>query len=169
MAIKQYWNVQHIRDGKVIWEQKNVKNAIANQGAESVLEYVYRSNISYKPNAFYMGLCNYSPVVTDTLLTIQNEPQIGVNGYTRQLVELSAVGFPTKDIAPDGNVRLTSKTVVFTNTHLTNSIGPLTNAFIATTADNTGVLWAYLPLAMTRTIRAGDSMTYQFYAEEGNN
>jgi hypothetical protein len=261
MSIKQYWNVTHTnKQGEILWEQKHVKNAIANLGAEAVLEYVYRGNIYYRPgmplvatwsflsnnvykasyingvyysptislgrvmqentqltavqwdtseavtvnainaagpgaycyypttnslyiqctdNAspathimllanFYMGLCNYSPVVTDTMISMQGEPLIQY-GYKRQIVELSGVGFLEKGIAPDGNVRLTSKQVVFTNTDITNSIGPITNAFITTSSDNSGKLWAYLPLAMTRTIRSGDSMTYQFYVEEGNN
>ena len=168
--MKHFWNVKHYnKEGELIWQQDRVKNAIANEGAESVLEYVYRTNASYKPASFWVGLCNYSPVVTDTLLTIQNEPVAGSHGYQRQEITLNSVGFPTKDIASSGNVRLTSLEVVFTNTDATLSIGPLTNAFIATTQDNTGKLWAYLPLAMTRTIRAGDSMTYQFYVEEGNN
>ena len=166
--LKQYWDVQHIRNGKVIWEMKHAKNAIANQGAEAILEYVYRSDLSYKPTIFYVRLCNYSPLVADDLTKIQLEPTQGLYGYNPQPITLDLTGFIAKDTAPDGNIRLKSAQVVFANTDLVGSIGPVTTAYIATTVNNTGKLWAYLPLAMTRTILAGDAMTYQFYAELGN-
>jgi hypothetical protein len=161
---KHYWNVQHIRDGKVIWEGNHLKNALANQGAEAILEYFYRGNVAFAPGQFYVRLCNYSPVVTDTLSTIQNEP--GGNGYAPQLLPASTIGFPTKGIAADGNVSITSVAVTFTASG--GQIGPVTSAFIATSSNSSGKLISYLPLTITRTILNGDSMTYSFSVEEGN-
>ena len=162
--IQHFWDVKHYRNGKLIWEETYKHNTLANQGAEAILEAFYRSNVLYAAPQFYVRLCNYSPVVSDTLATIQNEP--ATNGYAPQLVPASSVGFPYKDIAPDGNYRLTSEVVVFTASG--GSIGPVMTAYIATTSDNTGKLIGYLPLSMQRTILDGDSMTYQFYVEEGN-
>ena len=161
--IKQYWNIKHIRNGEVIWEDTK-KNFLANQGAEAILEYFYRSNSSYAPSQFYVRLCNYTPVVTDTLSTIQNEAT--GNGYAAQALAASTVGFPTKDTAPDGNIRLTSALVSFTASG--GSIGPVTTAYLATSSDNSGKLIAFLPLALTRTIISGDTMTMNIFIEEGN-
>jgi len=161
--VSQYWDVKHIRDGKVIWEENYKKNSLANQGALAILQ-VYYQGIGVAPPDFYVRLCNYSPLVTDTLATIQNEP-VG-NGYIPQPVPSSTLGFPINDIAPDGNPRLTSMIVTFTAT--TGNIGPVITAFLATSSNNTGILQGFLPLSMQRTILAGDSMTYQFYVEEGN-
>ena len=161
--ISTYWNVKHYRDGKVIWEETQKKNSLANQGALTILQVYYQRTASAPAN-FYVRLCKYSPLVTDTLATIQNEPS--GNGYAPQVVPASVVGFPTTDIAPDGNPRLTSAIVTFTAAG--GTIGPVTTAFLATTSDNSGILQGFLPLSMQRTILSGDSMTYQFYIEEGN-
>lgn len=162
---KHFWNVQHTnKDGEVLWEGKHMHNALANSGAAAILEYFYRGNASFAPGQFYVRLCNYTPQVTDTLSTIQNEPS--GNGYTPQLLPASTIGFPTRAIATDGNVNITSIQVVFTATG--GSIGPVTTAFLATSSNNTGTLISYLPLAITRTILSGDSMTYQLSIEEGN-
>jgi hypothetical protein len=164
--IKQYWNVQHIRNGNVIWEENYKHNSLANEGASMILKLVYQNQSSLidAPANFYVRLCNYSPVVTDTLATIQSEPS--GNGYVAQTVPASTAGFPVTDVAPDGNPRLTSAVITFTADG--GDIGPVTTAYLATTIDNTGLLVAFLPLSMQRTILDGDSMTYQFFVEEGN-
>ena len=173
--LKQYWTIKHFRKGELIWEY-TAKNTLANQGGEAILEYVYRGNSSYAPTEFYIRLCNDTPVVTDDLTTILNEPS--TNGYYAQVIEQSTVGFDAKAIASDGNWSITSKTVTFTA--IGGDIGPITYAYLATTGgtydsithiftpDNTGKLWAFLPLSMTRTILVGDAMIYSIIVEEGN-
>jgi hypothetical protein len=161
--ISQVWVVKHYRNNKVIWECKK-KNSLANKGAEAMLELFYRNDTSYAPGQFYVRLCNYIPQVTDILTSIQGEPS--TNGYSAQLLPTSTVGFPTKDIASDGNYRLTSATVTFTASG--GNIGPIITAYLATSSDNSGKLIAFLPLALQRTIINGDSMTYSFQVEEGN-
>jgi len=182
--INQYWDVKHIRNGEVIWEEKYKHNSLANQGASAILQVFYQKassvviggNTYAAPTNFYVRLCNYTPVVSDTLITIQNEPRS--NFYGAQAVPASTAGFPTIDSAPDGNPRLTS--IVSTFTASGGNIGPVTTAYLATTGgttnlstgvftpDNTGLLIGFLPLSIQRTIINGDSMTYQFYVEEGN-
>lgn len=161
---QQYWNIRHIRKGEVIYEEKYKHNSIADEGAVAQLEVFYRNTASYAPSTFYIRLCNDTLVVSDTLATIQNEPT--TNGYAAQEVTRDSTGFPTKDVADNGNQRLTSKTVTFTASG--GSIGPVTTAFLATTIDNTGKLIGYLPLSMQRTILNGDAMEYELQVESGN-
>lgn len=161
--IQTFWDERYYSKGELLWEKTYQKNSLANQGALAILQTYYQ-NTATAPTNFYVGLCNYSPLVTDTLTTIQNEPS--GNGYARQIVPASSVGFPTNDIAPDGNPRLTSWVVTFTATG--GNIGPVITAFISTSINNAGILQGFLPLSMQRTILSGDSMTYQFYIEEGN-
>jgi len=162
--IQTYWDEKYYSKGKLVWEKLHQKNSLANQGALGILQAYYQGVAASLPSTFYVRLCNYSPLVTDTLLTIQNEPSGG--GYAPQPVPASTVGFPINDVAPDGNSRITSTIVTFTAT--TANIGPVITAYLATTSNNTGILQGFLPLSMQRTILAGDSMTYQFYVEEGN-
>jgi hypothetical protein len=163
-VIKQYWNIRHIRNGEVIWQEEYKHNAIADEGAEAILEVFYRASTAYAPATFYVRLCDDTLVVSDTLSSVQNEPS--GNGYAAQEVTRDTTGFPMKDVASNGNQRLTSKTVTFTASG--GSIGPVTTAYIATTSDNTGKLIGYLPLSMQRTVLNGDAMEYEFFAEEGN-
>lgn len=157
------WSIKHIRDGKVIWEDVG-RNSLTQQGEESILESFFRGATSYTPTNFYIRLCNYSPLITDTLLTLSGEPT--GNGYTPQLVERSSVGFPTKDINDDGNYRLTSKVLTFTASG--GSIGPITNAFLATTSDNSGKLISFRALKMQRTVVDGDAITIEIQINLGN-
>jgi hypothetical protein len=162
--IQTYWDEKYYSKGKLVWEKLHQKNSLANQGALAILQAYYQGVAASLPTIFYVRLCNYSPLVTDTLATVQNEPS--GSGYTPQPVPASTVGFPINDVAPDGNARITSSIVTFTAT--TGNIGPVVTAYLATTSNNTGILQGFLPLSMQRTILAGDSMTYQFYVEEGN-
>jgi len=150
------WKIQHIRDGKVIWEDEGL-NSLAQQGEEAVLENEFRGDASYAPTEFYVRLCNDTLVTTDTLTTILNEPS--GNGYAPQLVERSTVGFPTKEIDA-GAYRIISKTLLFTASG--GQIGPVTTAFLATTSDNSGKLFAFRALSITRTILDTDTMSLQF-------
>ena len=163
MKISTYWTVKHIRNGQVIWED-TIKNTLANEGAEMILEEFFRQDVTYVPTTFYIRLCNDSLQVTDTLSTILNEPP--GYGYAAQAVPASLVGFPTKDIDTNGKWRLTS--VVVTFTAAAGNIGPVSTAFLATSSDNSGKLVAYLPLSMTRTVLDTDSMTYYFQISLGN-
>ena len=100
--VEHFWTIRYISQGKVVWEEKNLENQIANQGIASILEYFYRGNASYKPAQFFVRLCNYSPQVTDTLSSVSAyEPNITsgsvpLNGYASQLVtaDATSTGFP---------------------------------------------------------------------------
>jgi len=167
--MRTYWNVQHIRNGEVIWQEKNIGNTLADAGARAILDLFWKRDTSnYLFSNFYVRLTNITPIVTSTLTSLSVGEPLLATGYTAQTVETSSVGFPTSDVASDGNQQLTSKVVTFTATAGGGGIGPVTYAFIGTTSDNTGILLCYIPLSMSRTILAGDSMTYSFSVEEGN-
>jgi hypothetical protein len=150
------WKLQHIRDGKVIWEDEG-PNALAQEGEEAVLESFFRNGTAYNPTQFYVRLCNDALTVTDVLSSILNEPS--GNGYTPQLVERSTTGFPTKELDL-GAWRIISKVLSFTASG--GQIGPVITAYLATSSDNSGKLIAFRSLSLTRTILDTDTMTIQF-------
>jgi hypothetical protein len=156
------WKIQHIRDGKVIWEDEK-KNSLTQEGAEAFLETFFRNNATYAPTEFSVRVCNYTPSILSTLNSILNEPTTG--GYTAQLLERSTTGFPTKDITSGGNYRLTSKIISFTASGA--DIGTVTNAYMSTTSGNLGKLIAFRSLSMTRTIKDGDTLTLQIKIDLG--
>lgn len=144
------WNVRHIRNGHVIGSESG-RNDLLDEGERAILLAYFRGE--EQPTQFYIRLCNDTLIETDTLADVQNEPT--GNGYSAQKVERSDVGFPTMDMDA-GDYRILSKTVTFTANG--GTIGPVTSAFLATTADNTGKLIATRALSITRTVLNGDSL-----------
>ena len=157
MKYESIWKIQHIRNGVVIWEDEG-PNAVSQEGEEALLESYFRGNATYDPSEFYIRLCNSTPTVVSLLSTIVGEPP-ATYGYAPQLIERSTIGFPTKEI-DTGAYRIVSKTVSFSA--VGGSIGPITNAYLATTSDNTGKFLAFRALSITRTILDTDTMTIQF-------
>ena len=82
------WTVKHIRNGEVIWEDVG-RNSLVQQGEEAILETFFRNDGAFAPAQFYVRLCNYSPLITDTLASITGEPT--TNGYAAQLLERSSL------------------------------------------------------------------------------
>jgi len=146
------WDFKYYSKGKLLWE-RSVKNALADEGEEAILETYFRDGTIYTPTEFYMRLCNDSLGETDSLSAVLNEPS--GNGYAAQLIERSNLGFPTK-VLHEGDYRLVSKDVTFTASG--GQIGPVNTAYLATTSDNTGKLISYVPTSVVRTILTGDSM-----------
>lgn len=143
------WDVKHIRDGKIIWEMTDIRNALVDEGEKNMLNTYFRQ--AEEPSEFYIRLCYDSLVETDTLATIQNEP-VG-NGYTPQLVERSVTGFPTIEMDL-GDWRIISKEVQFNA--VSGDYTPVNTLFLATTSDNTGKLLAFVNMRIERTVLSGD-------------
>jgi len=159
--IEQRWDIKHIRNGKVIYEEKNKKNIVPNQGEKAILEVFYRGIDSIVPNdKFYIGLYNGSIGESTTLATIPSEPS--GNGYSRQEVERSTTGWPTIEL-DEGDWRVVSKEIELTASG--GSIGPVNGAFIATTLDNSGSLIGAVAMAVERTVIAGDRILFQIRAK----
>ena len=138
------------KDGNIVdqWDQKN---SLADEGEENVLDQYFRSQNA--PTTFYVRLYNDTPVDTDGLADLTNEPS--GNGYSAQEIERSVVGWPTL-VLDSGDFKITSKTVTFTASG--GVIGPVTYAVLATTSNDTGKLILYVALSTTRTLADGESL-----------
>ena len=121
--IKQYWNVKHTnKNGDILWEQKNVKNAIANQGADAILEYAYRGNIFSRPGmpivatwvflsnyvykASYINSVYYSPVISLGKVLQDNTQLVAIPWTTSEALTVAAMnanGPGCYCYYPDGN------------------------------------------------------------------
>jgi len=143
------WTLQHVRNGKVIWEQKDIRNALADEGEKNMLNVYFRQ--TNEPTSFYLRLCNDSLLETDTLSAVQNEP--AGNGYAPQELGRSVTGFPTIEL-DSGNYQVVSAVVEFTASG--GNIGPVNTAYLATTQDNTGLLICYQALSTSRTVLEND-------------
>jgi len=155
-AYECLWTFQHIRDGKVIYEFRDKKNILVDEGELATIDTFFRDNASlYFPgDYFYIGLYKGTVVETSTLATIPNEPA-AANGYARIAVERSSVGFPTIEQNEDGNWQVVSKEVTFTASG--GNIGPVNGAFLCTSSDNTGSLIGAVAASVERTILSGDN------------
>lgn len=143
-------------NGDLIW-QEEAHNNLADEGEQAFLD-VYLRNAT-GPVQFYYGLVDSTSTCsitdTNTLATASALGEPSTNGYARQLVERSNVGWPT--LALDaGDYQATSKTVTFTASG--GSWGPVYCAIVGTTSDNTGKLISYATLSTGRTLAAGESL-----------
>lgn len=167
---------RHRRGGSIIWasevgdvdialassdfaallrEQPYTQNALADEGEEDILDVYFRGATA--PSNFFLGLVNDTPVETDGLTDLTGEPS--GNGYSRQTIPATAVGWPTLAL-DSGDFQADSTVETFTASG--GSIGPVTYSFLATTVDNTGVLVAYVALSTTRTLTDGDSLDVDY-------
>ena len=142
------WELKIIRDGKVIYHQES-RNALVDEGERQIATTFFRNEEN--PIEFYIRLCYDALDEGSTLATMQGEPT--GNGYAPQLVERSSAGFPTLE-QDGGDWRVASKEVEFTA--VGGDIGPINTVVLATSADNSGKLLAYINLTQERTILAGD-------------
>ena len=140
------------KKGNLKWEDVDLHNALADEGEQNMLDQYFRNQNA--PSTFYARLCNDTPIETDALSDIQNEPS-GM-GYSAQEIERSAVGFPTLAL-DSGDYQLTSKQVTFECTGSGNSY-TVTYAYLATTSNDTGKLVAFVALSQSRTLNTGDNL-----------
>lgn len=159
--LEQVWMIRHIRNGAVIYEEKK-KNIIVDQGEKAIVDAFYRNRASvyFASAMFYVGLYKGSISEATILATIPNEP-VG-NGYSRQSIERSGVGWPTIEQDGNGNWRTISKTLEISA--VGGDIGPVSGAFLGTSSDNSGVLIGAVSMAVERTILADDKIEFQITA-----
>ena len=139
------------KDGKLI-DKWVVENALADEGEQNMLDAYLRGQNA--PTTFYLGLYNDTPLETDTMADLVGEPT--GNGYARQEVERSAVGWPTLAL-DSGDYMATSKQVTFSATG--GSWGPVTYMVLTTTASGTaGKLIAYVALSQSRTLQSSETL-----------
>lgn len=144
--------IQHVRDNKVIWEDKNILNTLHVGGELFILSCAFDNDGTLPPANYYFGLDNRATVsVDDTMSEIEDEP-VG-NGYLRAAVSSSGQ-FTTELIG--GAFRATSQILTFTATGL--GWGPVSNLFLSSTSDNSGILIATTQLSVPVTLASGDAL-----------
>ncbi len=144
--------IQHIRNGKVIWEDKNLLNTLHIGGEMFILNCCFDNPGTFPPAFYYFGLDDRSTIDPDDLITdLVDEPN--GNGYLRAAV--ASTGQFTVDIL-GGIYRATSQIVTFSATG--TGWGPVKNLFMTTSADNSGILIASNPLSNTITLTNGDAV-----------
>lgn len=144
--------IQHVRDGKVIWEDKNLLNTLHIGGEMFLLSCAFDSSSGYPPSNYYFGLDNRNEITVNDLITdISDEPS--GSGYLRQAV--SSTGQFTIDIV-SGIYRATSQIVTFSATG--SGWGPVSNLFMATSSDGSGILLASNQLSNPITLTSGDAI-----------
>ena len=156
------WNFQHIRNGEVIFEFKDRKNILVDEGEKMAVDVLFRKRDSeyFAGDFFYLGMYKGTVVEATTLATIPNEPAAAF-GYSRVAIERSLVGFPTLEQDPsDNNWRVVSKEITYTASG--GNIGPVNGAFLGTSSDDTGVLICAVAAGTERTIIAGDQSKISF-------
>lgn len=144
--------IQHVRNGEVIWEQKNLLNTLHFGGELFILTCCFDNDGSLPPANYYFGLDDRATISIDDLITDLSDEPNG-NGYLRAAVASS--GQFTVDVL--NNVyRATSQIVTFSAT--STGWGPVKNLFLATTSDNTGILIASSPLTNPISLTDGDAI-----------
>jgi hypothetical protein len=142
--------ISHIRDGKVIWQDKNLRNLFHTTGEEFMLKALFEGLAL--PAAYYLGLDNRSAIdVADTMTDLVDEPS--VNGYLRQSVDYD--GFTVS--LNSGVNRALSPIVTFMASG--GSWGPVRNLFLTNESDDSGYLIASVPLSASATLNPGDNIT----------
>lgn len=137
--------------GKLKWEELNLKNNLSDEGEYMFLDVVLRAGTA--PSGFYLRLFNDTPVETDTLGNLTGEPT--ANGYAAQTVERSTTGWPTLAL-DSGDYRAVSSTEIFTASG--GSWGPVIYCVLATSTDSSGKLVSYVALSQSRTLATGESL-----------
>lgn len=144
--------VQHVRNGEVIWEDKNLLNTLHFGGELFVLTCCFDNDGTFPPANYYFGLDNRATISVDDLITDLSDEPVG-NGYLRASV--SSQGQFVVDIL-SGVYRATSQIVTFSASG--SGWGPVKNLFLATTSDNSGILIATSPLSSPVTLTSGDAI-----------
>jgi hypothetical protein len=155
-------NVKHIRNGKVIWEQKGVEfmfNGLQDEGENLILDVFFRGATA--PTSFYLGLGNNNgtpgvPLDNATLSTIT---EVSGTGYARIQIERSNVGFPTiRQDSGTGDWEVVSKEVFFQNTGNTNWTAADYVFLTDVSSGTNGKLIATSAFSLSRVLTPNDSL-----------
>lgn len=152
------WRFKHLRGGKVIWEFED-HNLLTKAGGKALVDTIMRDNgpAYFTATNFYVGLYRGTVSRSTTLATIPGEPS--GNGYSRNVIERSEVGFPTLGVDDDDYWKVTSKTLTVTASG--GAIGPVDGAFLCLASGSVGTLIGTIATDVQRTILSGDSMEIQ--------
>lgn len=144
--------IQHVRNGKVIWEDRNLYNMLHTNGEEFLLTALFNNDGTALPEYYYLGLDNRTVLLADqTMEDVEDEPSI--NGYSRQTLS-SASGW---DIELHNGVHRAVGNII-TFTAVAGTWGPVQNLFLTDQPNNTGYLIASVPLSVSATLTDGDAI-----------
>lgn len=144
--------IQHVRNGEVIWEDKNLYNTLHTEGEGLLLECLFANDGDTLPPLYYLGLDNRTTIdAADTMADVLDEP--ASNGYLRQTV--SSVDGWTISLH-NGVHRALSQIVTFSASG--GSWGPVQNLFMTDLSTNDGVLISTVPLSSPATLSDGDAL-----------
>ncbi len=148
--------IQHLDSkGNVLWEDKNIRNFLHQDGEEYMLRAAFTGGrvSTIIPDSYYMGLDNRSAIEADDQMSdLIGEPTS--NGYERQSITSSgdfSINFESDHFIA------TSPIVAFRAT--VGAWGPVSNLFLSDQEDNSGFLISTAYLGVGITVTAGDSVT----------
>lgn len=148
--------IKHIRDGEILWEEKNLDNILHERGEEFMLRALFTGGNnpnSLIPDEYFFGLDNRTtPAADDDFINILGEPS-GL-GYARQTV--SSLGEIT---VAEVNGALRAITSIISFKAVNGTWGPVKNLFLTDRGDNNGYLIASVPATTAFTVIDGDSVT----------
>ena len=155
-GILKILEVQHLDvKGNVLWEDKNIRNFLHQDGEEYMLRAAFTGGrvSTIIPDSYYLGLDNRLAVNTDQQISdLIGEPSS--NGYERQAVNSSgdfAINFEQDHFIA------TSPIVAFRST--TGDWGPVSNLFLTDKEDNSGFLISTAVLNTAITVSVGEQVT----------
>lgn len=167
-----YYDIECIgADGQVRWSEKNVENAVYDEGEQLILDLALRAATTV---TWYIGLLRDSlaaaPAETVTLTTLPVSPNEPVNatspGYSARgtvLRDGTASGWPTLAL-DSGDYMATSKTVSWTASG--DWLSPIKWMFLttasATPQDTTGKVVSIAQLSANRTVLNGDTLNVTY-------
>lgn len=148
--------IKHIRDGKVLWEDKNLDNVLHKRGEEYMLRALFTGGNNPNaliPDDYFFGLDNRTvPAADDDFVNIIGEP--ASFGYVRQTV--SSLG---EFVVSENDGLIRALTSIITFRAVGGTWGPVQNLFITDRADSNGFLIASVPADAAFTVVDGDSVT----------
>ena len=151
-GILKILEIQHIRDGNVIWSDENILNMLHTEGEQFLLSCCFANDGTVVPSDYYFGLDSRSSIaLSDTMTTISSSEPSG-NGYSRQTVSSNG-GFTVQQVG--SYYRAIGNIVTFT---ATGTYGPIKNLFMTNKSDNSGFLISSASLSSTVTFASGDSV-----------
>lgn len=157
--MREKWNgimkvteISHVRDGKVIWSDRDLYNILHSDGESFILQSLFHNDGTFPPEYYYLGLDSRSSVsYSDSMADIVDEPVAG--GYTRQTLKSSSVGGGWS-ISTGNNLHKAVSNIVSFNA--TASYGPVYNLFLTTESDDSGFLVSSVVLSSPATLSPGD-------------
>ena len=144
------------KNNELIWQAKNIRNILHQEGEEFVLRAVFTGGQTSTviPENYYLGLDNRVTIsATNTMDDLLGEPQSG--GYARQAV--SSAGDFSVALENNENFVATSPIVAFRAT--TATWGPVSHLFLTDREDNAGALISSASLPTPVTVEFGDTIT----------